>query len=68
MFFSPRKENWSTVGQALNRLTQRKIVIPDARNHGDSPSSTDMSHKAMSGDVVRLMANLDIKVLSTERI
>jgi len=59
-----RKENWSTVGQALNRLTQRKIVIPDARNHGDSPSSTDMSHKAMSGDVVRLMANLDIKKAS----
>jgi len=59
-----RKENWSNVGQALNRLTQRNIVIPDARNHGDSPPSHEMSHKAMAGDVVRLMGNLDIKKAS----
>jgi len=59
-----RKENLSKTGKLLTHLTKRNIVIPDARNHGNSPSSHEMTHKQMSGDVVRMLGNLEIKETS----
>jgi len=55
-----RKENWVTTGKALHRLTKRRIVIPDARNHGNSFSSLSMSIKQMSDDLKNLLKQLDI--------
>jgi len=62
--FLGRKEHWSQVGKELAHLTGRKIVIPDARNHGNSPSSYLMTHKEMSGDLTRLLTQLDLKQTS----
>jgi len=55
-----RKENWTKFGRALHHLTKRQVVIPDARNHGNSFRSKTMNFKLMSSDVVRLMQQLDI--------
>jgi pimeloyl-ACP methyl ester carboxylesterase len=56
-----RKENFVKTGKQLFHLTKRNILLPDARNHGNSPESNLMSHKLMSGDIVKLMSNLKVK-------
>jgi pimeloyl-ACP methyl ester carboxylesterase len=55
-----RKENWTKTGKALTHLTKRDVIIPDARNHGNSPSSHEMTSKQMSGDIVRLLGTLAV--------
>jgi len=55
-----RKENWVKFGKALHHLTKRQVVIPDARNHGNSFISNAMSFKLMSGDVAKLLQQLNI--------
>lgn len=59
-----RKENWEKTGKDLNHLTRRSVIIPDARNHGNSPSCPVMNYKLMSGDVVRLLGGLNVKKVS----
>lgn len=49
--------NWASISKVLAK-TERKIIRLDARNHGDSPHSEDMSYEAMSYDVLRVMDNL----------
>jgi len=56
-----RKENFSKIGKQLFHLTKRNILLPDARNHGNSPESSAMSHKLMSGDIVKLLSGLKVK-------
>jgi len=53
-----RKENFKQLGKQLHHLTKRSLVIPDVRNHGASPTSSTMSLKQMSGDLVRLVQQL----------
>lgn len=55
-----RKENWVKFGRALHHLTKRQVVIPDARNHGNSFSSKALNFKLMSGDLVKLLHQLNI--------
>jgi len=55
-----RKENLVTCGKALHHLTKRRIVIPDARNHGNSFTSASMSIKQMSDDLKSLLQQLNI--------
>lgn len=50
-----RKENFKQLGKQLHHLTRRSLIIPDFRNHGASPTSSTMSLKQMSGDLVRLV-------------
>lgn len=59
-----RKENWEKTGKDLNHLTRRSVIIPDARNHGNSPACHVMNYKLMSDDVVRLLGNLSVKKVS----
>eukprot|EP00095_Tigriopus_kingsejongensis_P004350 maker-scaffold540_size141973-snap-gene-0.21 protein:Tk04350 transcript:maker-scaffold540_size141973-snap-gene-0.21-mRNA-1 annotation:"abhydrolase domain-containing protein 11" len=47
--------NWTSVAKAVHRKTQRHVVAVDARNHGLSPHSDEMSYWAMSRDLVHLM-------------
>lgn len=49
------KNNWHSIGKELNELTGRKIISIDARNHGDSGHSDEMTYVAMAGDVLQLM-------------
>jgi len=59
-----RKENWAKTGKALTHLTRRTVIIPDARNHGNSPSSHEMNHKQMSGDLIRLLGTHSVPEIS----
>eukprot|EP00088_Acartia_fossae_P013220 TRINITY_DN16884_c0_g1_i2.p1 TRINITY_DN16884_c0_g1~~TRINITY_DN16884_c0_g1_i2.p1 ORF type:complete len:388 (+),score=58.73 TRINITY_DN16884_c0_g1_i2:52-1215(+) len=59
-----RKENLSKIGKQLFHLTRRNILLPDARNHGNSPESQAMSHKLMSGDIIKLLTGLKVKKTS----
>lgn len=50
-----RKENWNPISELINRITMRKIINVDARNHGESPQTKEMSLPLMSKDIVHLM-------------
>lgn len=52
--------NWATISKVLAN-TDRKIIRLDARNHGNSPHSEDMSYEAMSYDVLKVMDNMKIE-------
>ncbi|XP_056021871.1 protein ABHD11-like isoform X2 [Ostrea edulis] len=52
--------NWASLSKVL-ATTGRKIIRLDARNHGDSTHSENMSYKAMSSDVLKVMDDLEIE-------
>ncbi|XP_029043129.1 protein ABHD11 isoform X1 [Osmia bicornis bicornis] len=52
------KNNWNSLSKSIHQQTSRKVITIDARNHGDSPHSTEMSYKHMAKDIVQLMNDL----------
>lgn len=52
------KNNWNTLSKTIHQQTDRKVITIDARNHGDSPHSTEMSYSHMAQDIVQLMNDL----------
>ncbi|KAK2496278.1 hypothetical protein MC885_010956 [Smutsia gigantea] len=54
------KTNFNSIAKALAQQTGRKVLTVDARNHGDSPHSPDMSYEAMSQDLQDLLPKLDL--------
>ncbi|XP_070571671.1 sn-1-specific diacylglycerol lipase ABHD11-like [Ptychodera flava] len=54
------KANWQSVAKNINRKTNRKTILVDVRNHGDSNHSDVMSYAAMSTDLVAMMNKLRI--------
>ncbi|XP_006817001.1 sn-1-specific diacylglycerol lipase ABHD11-like, partial [Saccoglossus kowalevskii] len=55
------KSNFQSIAKHINRKTQRKTITVDARNHGDSPHSDEMSYSAMTADVLALLNSLKIQ-------
>jgi len=55
-----RKENHSNLGRMISHLTKRSVIIPDARNHGNSPKCENPSVKQMSKDLVNFQKQLNI--------
>jgi len=45
--------NWGTIARNLGKDYQ--VVVPDLRNHGQSPQDRDCSYAAMAGDVLGLL-------------
>ncbi len=45
------RKNWSKVAKEIHHLTHRKVVTPDARNHGESPHSRDMTYSLLAKDM-----------------
>lgn len=45
---------------ALPALSTLQVLTVDARNHGDSPHSPDMSYEAMSQDLQDLLPQLGL--------
>ena len=41
--------------QIINRTTQRKIINVDARNHGESPQTDEMTLPLMAKDLINLI-------------
>ncbi|XP_027718339.1 protein ABHD11-like [Vombatus ursinus] len=54
------KTNFQTIGKTLQQQTGRKVLIVDARNHGESPHSPDSSYEAMTADVEALLPQLGL--------
>ncbi|XP_040468410.1 protein ABHD11 isoform X1 [Falco naumanni] len=52
--------NLQSVAKALACRGSRKVLMPDARNHGSSPGSPLMTYEAMSLDVQHLLDRLGI--------
>jgi len=49
-------DNWH--GIATRLADQFHVVVPDLRNHGQSPHSDEINYPVMAGDVVELLATL----------
>lgn len=55
------KSNWNSLSKAIHQQTNRKVITIDARNHGDSPHSTEMTYRHMAEDIVELMNDLGLE-------
>ncbi|XP_036266947.1 protein ABHD11 isoform X5 [Pipistrellus kuhlii] len=54
------KTNFNSIAKALAQQTGRRVLTVDARNHGDSPHSPDMSYEAMIQDLQDLLPQLGL--------
>ncbi|XP_005396822.1 PREDICTED: alpha/beta hydrolase domain-containing protein 11 [Chinchilla lanigera] len=54
------KTNFNSIAKALAQQTGRRVLTVDARNHGDSPHSPDVSYEAMSQDLQHLLPQLGL--------
>lgn len=52
-------DNWVTHARALSEKYQ--VIIPDLRNHGQSPHSSVFNYNAMTEDVRELLEDLEIE-------
>lgn len=58
--------NWHGIVGRLHRLlgTSRRIIVPDLRNHGQSPHDPVFGYEAMATDLVHLLDTLEIEHVS----
>ncbi|XP_004045613.1 sn-1-specific diacylglycerol lipase ABHD11 isoform X2 [Gorilla gorilla gorilla] len=54
------KTNFNSIAKILAQQTGRRVLTVDARNHGDSPHSPDMSYEIMSQDLQDLLPQLGL--------
>ncbi|XP_077852672.1 sn-1-specific diacylglycerol lipase ABHD11 isoform X3 [Macaca mulatta] len=54
------KTNFNSIAKAFAQQTGRRVLTVDARNHGNSPHSPDMSYEIMSQDLQDLLPQLDL--------
>ncbi|XP_021042643.1 protein ABHD11 isoform X2 [Mus pahari] len=54
------KTNFNSLAKAMVQRTGRRVLTVDARNHGDSPHSSDASYEAMSQDLQGLLPQLGL--------
>ena len=52
-------DNWVSIGKLLSENYQ--VIIPDLRNHGQSPHSSIFNYDAMAGDIIELMDDLELQ-------
>ncbi|KAK7063012.1 hypothetical protein SK128_006039 [Halocaridina rubra] len=59
------KTNWKSLAKAINQKTGRVVYTVDARNHGDSPHTYEMSYPLMAEDLLHFLKerNCDKAVL-----
>ncbi|XP_066597320.1 sn-1-specific diacylglycerol lipase ABHD11 isoform X2 [Prorops nasuta] len=55
------KNNWNSLAKAIQQKTDRKVITIDARNHGDSPHSSEHTYQHMALDIVQLVLDLNFK-------
>uniref|UniRef100_A0A2K5J9S5 sn-1-specific diacylglycerol lipase ABHD11 n=1 Tax=Colobus angolensis palliatus TaxID=336983 RepID=A0A2K5J9S5_COLAP len=54
------KTNFNSIAKAFAQQTGRRVLTVDARNHGNSPHSPDMSYEIMSQDLQDLLPRLGL--------
>ncbi|XP_070162561.1 sn-1-specific diacylglycerol lipase ABHD11-like [Polyergus mexicanus] len=52
------KCNWNALPKIIHQKTKRKVIVVDARNHGDSPHTSNMSYEEIAEDVIQLLNDL----------
>jgi pimeloyl-ACP methyl ester carboxylesterase len=52
-------DNWISIGKHLS--SNRSVIIPDMRNHGNSPHTDEFSLELMVDDLDKLIEKLDIQ-------
>ncbi|XP_040036758.2 sn-1-specific diacylglycerol lipase ABHD11 [Gasterosteus aculeatus] len=55
------KSNFHSIAKSLVQRTGRKVLTVDARNHGNSPHSSELTYEAMTDDLKHLLAKLHIE-------
>ncbi|KAA8578531.1 hypothetical protein FQN60_007891 [Etheostoma spectabile] len=55
------KSNFHSIAKSLVQRTGRKVLTVDARNHGNSPHSSELTYEAMTSDLKHLLAQLHIE-------
>ena len=50
-----------SLGKKFHHLTKRSVIVPDARNHGNSPPCLNPSVKQMSSDLALLSSQLGVE-------
>lgn len=55
------QRNWRPLAAKLSVNLERAVYVLDARNHGDSPHSKDMSYEHMAKDVIQLWEDNGIR-------
>lgn len=51
-------DNWVSIGKLL--ALNYNVIIPDLRNHGQSPHSSNFNYNNMAEDIVELMDDLEL--------
>ena len=51
-------DNWVSIAKVLSQ--NYRVIIPDLRNHGQSPHSPVFNYDAMTSDIIELMDELDL--------
>ncbi|KAK8752451.1 hypothetical protein OTU49_005685 [Cherax quadricarinatus] len=46
------KTNWKSLGKAINAKTGRHVYTVDARNHGDSPHTSQFCYPLLAKDIL----------------
>ena len=52
-------DNWLSVARLLEE--EYRIILPDARNHGQSPHSNEFTYSAMASDLAELLDELGLE-------
>lgn len=55
------KSNFHSIAKSLVQRTGRKVLTVDARNHGTSPHSPELTYESMSADLKLLLSQLRIE-------
>ena len=55
-------DHWISIAKAL--LPGYRVIIPDLRNHGQSPHNPEMNYEVMTGDLLELLSDLNISEIS----
>lgn len=58
------KSNWNSLCKVYQNKTNRKVIAVDARNHGDSPHSSQHSYEHLAADLNELMRQLHLEKAS----
>ncbi|KAL0266382.1 UNVERIFIED_CONTAM: hypothetical protein PYX00_008934 [Menopon gallinae] len=54
------KSNWNSLSKAIHNKTKKKIIAVDARNHGESPHTKELTYNHLAADVRALVSDLNL--------
>jgi len=58
------KSDWHDLSEAIRKTTRRKVIAPDARNHGESPHTEELDYDSLTEDLKHFMEELNVKKAS----